>query len=66
MTEIEDCRGFGAGYKDDYGVWHTYDNYCICSQCLRFNPEIENSLISFIGWDGEGPCEFRKLKVTKS
>ena len=60
---LEDCRGFSPGYKDDYyGKWHTYDNYCLCHQCIRFNPEIETPLISFIGWDSDGVCEFAKYK----
>jgi hypothetical protein len=60
--EVADCKGFSHGYQDDYGVWHTYDCYCTCHQCVRFNPEAEKRHVEFLGWDADGKCEFRKFK----
>jgi hypothetical protein len=65
MELIGDCQGFSAGYKDDYGEWHTYDSYCSCHQCVRFNPDAEKRLVDFIGWDSDGKCEFREYKLSK-
>jgi hypothetical protein len=60
-SKIKDCKGFGLFYKDEDGNYCSVEYNCPCKKCLRFNPEAEKRLIDFIGWDNEGPCEFKKL-----
>jgi hypothetical protein len=62
MKELQkQCKGFGLFYKDEEGWYHNTDNNCPCKKCSRYNPEDEERLISFIGWDNEGPCEFKMI-----